>query len=129
MIWGSDYPHSESTFPHFLAEILAGVVGRRTGQACSGPKGGTSALRDLDLFRCDRDTYAATLTTLDDALSLKFEQAAPLPGDRIAAAARLPPRRDLHLGVIGAGAVAGTLTGGRRSDPRIRRFVQGWPRQ
>jgi DNA repair photolyase len=30
-------------------------------------------------------TRAATLTTLDDALSLKFEQDAPLPADRIAA--------------------------------------------
>jgi hypothetical protein len=61
------------------------AVGRRTGQACSGPKGSTRALRDLGLFRCDRDTHAATLTTLDGALSLKFEQATPLPGDRIAA--------------------------------------------
>jgi DNA repair photolyase len=52
---------------------------------CTLSKGGTRALRDLDLFRRDRDAYAATLTTLDDALSLKFEQDAPLPADRIAA--------------------------------------------
>lgn len=52
---------------------------------CTLSKGGTRALRDLDLFRPDRDAYAATLTTLDDALSLKFEQDAPLPDDRIAA--------------------------------------------
>ena len=57
-------------------------------------EGGTRALRDLDLFRCDRDTHAATLTTLDGALSLKFEQAAPLPGDRIAAL------RAFHLAAI-----------------------------
>ena len=34
MMWGSDYPHSESTFPQsrkILAEILAGPAGRRTG--------------------------------------------------------------------------------------------------
>jgi DNA repair photolyase len=52
---------------------------------CTLSKGGTRALRDLDLFRPERDAYAATLTTLDDAMSLKFEQEAPLPGDRIAA--------------------------------------------
>jgi len=35
MMWGSDYPHSESTFPQsrkILAAILAGGAGRRTGQ-------------------------------------------------------------------------------------------------
>ena len=35
MMWGSDYPHSELTFPQsrkILAEILAGRAGRRTGQ-------------------------------------------------------------------------------------------------
>ena len=43
MVWGSDYPHSESTFPQsrkILAEILAGRAGRRTGQACPGPRSG-----------------------------------------------------------------------------------------
>jgi len=47
-------------------------------------KGGTRALRDIDLFRPDRDCYAATLTSLDDRLSKKWESNAPLPGDRIA---------------------------------------------
>jgi DNA repair photolyase len=51
-------------------------------------KGGTRSLRDLDLFRPDRDAYAATLTGLDDRLSLKWERKAPLPGDRIAALKR-----------------------------------------
>ena len=48
-------------------------------------KGGTCALRDLDLFRSDRDCYGATLTSPDDRLSKKWEPNAPLPGDRIAA--------------------------------------------
>jgi DNA repair photolyase len=52
---------------------------------CTLSKGGTRALRDLDMFRVSRDAYAATLTTLDNTLSLKFEKQAPLPGDRIAA--------------------------------------------
>jgi len=48
-------------------------------------KGGTRALRDIDLFRSNRDCYGATLTGLDDRLSKKWEPNAPLPGDRIAA--------------------------------------------
>jgi Radical SAM superfamily len=48
-------------------------------------KGGTRALRDLDLFRPDRDAFATTLTSLDDDFSRKWESKAPLPGDRIMA--------------------------------------------
>jgi DNA repair photolyase len=51
---------------------------------CTLSKGGTRALRDLGLFRPKRDAYAATLTSLDDAFSLKWEKKAPLPADRIA---------------------------------------------
>jgi DNA repair photolyase len=46
-------------------------------------KGGARALADLDLLRPDRDAFAATLTTLDDAFSRKWERAAALPDDRI----------------------------------------------
>ncbi len=52
---------------------------------CTLTKGGTRALRDIDLFRPDRDAFATTLTTLDDAFSLKWERNAALPADRIAA--------------------------------------------
>lgn len=52
---------------------------------CTLTKGGTRALRDIDLFRPDRDAFASTLTSLDDAFSLKWEAAAALPEDRIAA--------------------------------------------
>lgn len=52
---------------------------------CTLTKGGTRALRDIDLFRPDRDAFASTLTSLDDAFSLKWERDAALPGDRIAA--------------------------------------------
>lgn len=55
---------------------------------CTLTKGGTRALRDLDLFRPDRDAFASTLTTLDDAASLKWERGAALPGDRLAALKR-----------------------------------------
>lgn len=55
---------------------------------CTLTKGGTKALDDLDLFRPNRDAFAATLTTLDDAFSLKWERGAALPGDRIEALRR-----------------------------------------
>ncbi len=51
---------------------------------CTLTKGGSRALRDLDLFRSNRDAFASTLTSLDDAFSLKWERGAALPGDRIA---------------------------------------------
>lgn len=50
---------------------------------CALTKGGSRALRDLDLFRPDRDAFASTLTSLDDSFSMKWERGAALPGDRI----------------------------------------------
>ena len=52
---------------------------------CTLTKGGTRAMRDLDLFRPSHDAFASTLTSLDDAFSLKWERGAALPGDRLAA--------------------------------------------
>jgi len=45
-------------------------------------KGGSRALRDLDLFT-SKDTFATTLTTLTDAKSLHWEPNAATPQDRI----------------------------------------------
>lgn len=50
---------------------------------CTLTKGGARALRDLDLFRPNRDAFASTLTSLDDTFSLKWERGATLPGERI----------------------------------------------
>lgn len=50
---------------------------------CTLTKGGTRALRDIDLFRPGRDAFACTLTTLNDDFSRKWERNAPLPADRI----------------------------------------------
>jgi DNA repair photolyase len=52
---------------------------------CTLTKGGTRALRDVDLFRPQRDAFAATLTSLDADFSRKWERAAAAPGDRLAA--------------------------------------------
>ena len=51
---------------------------------CALTKGGSRALRDLDLFRPSRDAFASTLTSLDSAVSQKWEARAALPDDRIA---------------------------------------------
>lgn len=50
---------------------------------CTLTKGGRRALPFIDLFRPERDAFASTLTSLDDAFSLKWERKAALPGDRI----------------------------------------------
>jgi DNA repair photolyase len=55
---------------------------------CTLTKGGTRALRDLDLFRPDRDAFASTLTSLEDNFSRKWEASAALPADRITALQR-----------------------------------------
>ena len=51
---------------------------------CVLTKGGTRALADIDLYRPDRDCFAATLTSLDAAFSRKYESNAAPPDDRIA---------------------------------------------
>ena len=51
---------------------------------CTLTKGGSRALRDLDLFRADRDAFASTLTSVDDAFSAKWESGAAPASDRIA---------------------------------------------
>ena len=50
---------------------------------CTLTKGGSRALRDLGMFRPNRDAFASTLTTLDDAQSRAWEPNAALPVDRI----------------------------------------------
>lgn len=51
---------------------------------CTLTKGGNRALRDIDLFRPDRDAFASTLTSTDDTFSQKWERGAALPADRMA---------------------------------------------
>ena len=51
---------------------------------CTLTKGGSRALRDIDLFRPDRDAFASTLTSLDAQFAQKWERGAAMPEDRIA---------------------------------------------
>jgi DNA repair photolyase len=52
---------------------------------CPLTKGGRRALADISIFRPQRDAFACTLTSVDDKFSRKWERAAALPLDRIAA--------------------------------------------
>jgi DNA repair photolyase len=58
---------------------------------CVLTKGGSRALVDIDLYRPDKDAFAATLTSLEARASLKWERNAALPEDRIAALKELLP--------------------------------------
>jgi hypothetical protein len=59
---------------------------------CTLTKGGTRALRDIDLFRPERDAFASTLTSLDASFSRKWERAAADPEDRITTLRRFHDR-------------------------------------
>ena len=58
---------------------------------CTLTKGGTRALRDIDLFRPERDAFACTLTSLDNRFSRKWERGAAPPDNRI------ETLRDFHI--------------------------------
>lgn len=51
---------------------------------CTLTKGGSRALRDIDLFRSKRDAFASTLTSLDEEFARKWERGAASPADRVA---------------------------------------------
>lgn len=52
---------------------------------CILTKGGSKALRDIDLFRHECDAFASTLTHLDEGVSQKWEPYAAPPVNRLAA--------------------------------------------
>src|SRR5204862_7402911 len=63
MMWGSDYPHSESTFPQsrkILADILAGVPADEQAKIAGGNTARVYRSDDLARFqaRCRRQTGA-----------------------------------------------------------------------
>lgn len=51
---------------------------------CTLTKGGSRALRDIDVFRPAHDAFASTLTSLDARFSRKWERGAAEPDDRVA---------------------------------------------
>lgn len=73
-----------SPFDRSLTRPSLQIVQEHGMGICVLTKGGSRALDDIDLYRPDRDCFASTLTSLDDAFSLKWEPTAALPGDRTA---------------------------------------------
>ena len=67
---------------HMTREVLEALIEHGLG-FCTLTKGGSRALRDLDLFRPDRDAFASTLTSLDAEFSRKWERGAADPDERI----------------------------------------------
>jgi DNA repair photolyase len=67
---------------HLTRPVLE-VIAEHGMAFCTLTKAGGRALRDISIFRPDRDAFACTLTTLDDAFSRKWERGAALPADRI----------------------------------------------
>lgn len=63
-------------------QVLVSLAAHGMG-FCTLTKGGSRALRDLHLFRPNRDAFASTLTSVDDAFSAKWERGAALASDRI----------------------------------------------
>lgn len=50
---------------------------------CALTKGGSRAIRDIDLYRPDIDCFASTLTSFDDSFSRKYERGAAVASERI----------------------------------------------
>jgi DNA repair photolyase len=72
------HPGDHSMTRPVLQTIQAAGLG-----VCTLTKGGSRALPFIDIFRPDRDAFASTLTSTDDAFSLKWERGAALPQDRM----------------------------------------------
>jgi DNA repair photolyase len=71
-------------FDTALTRQTLGLLKMYNMSFCTLTKGGSRALRDIDLFRPDKDAFASTLTSLNDDFSKKWESGAALPHDRIA---------------------------------------------
>ena len=68
---------------HLLTRTVLEILRDHELAYCTLTKGGHRALRDLDLFRPDRDAFASTLTSLDRDFSRKWERSATDPAERI----------------------------------------------
>ena len=77
---------------HLLTREVLEILIEHGLAFCTLTKGGHRALRDLDLFRPDRDAFASTLTSLDAAFSRKWERHAAEPAERIGTLRRFHER-------------------------------------
>src|SRR5262249_27305277 len=76
-------PYNHDDVKHGLTRQCIIVLRDHGLGFCTLTKGGQRALRDIDLFRPERDAFASTLTTLDDEQSREWEPKAALPADRL----------------------------------------------
>lgn len=79
-------PYQKADVEHGLTRQAIEACHQEGMAVCTLTKGGSRALRDLDLFT-PADSFATTLTTLDPVTSVEWEPGAALPEDRIAALA------------------------------------------
>ena len=75
-------PYSHADVEYQLTRQAIKICHRNRMDICVLTKGGLRSLRDLDLFT-PFDSYACTLTSLYDKVSLEWEPGAALPGERI----------------------------------------------
>jgi DNA repair photolyase len=68
-----------------LTRVVLQLLREKGLRFCVLTKGGTRALRDLDLYRRGLDDFACTLTGVDASFSRKWEPDAALPQDRLTA--------------------------------------------
>jgi DNA repair photolyase len=85
-----DEPTTPASLPWPVTRMALKILRAHDIGFCTLTKGGTRAVRDLDLFRPESDAFACTLTSLDSAFSGKWEPGAAHPSDRVAAL------RDFH---------------------------------
>jgi len=75
-------PYSRLDAAEQITRRAIQILHRHGFSICTLTKGGSRALRDLDLFGA-QDAFATTMTLLDDAASLEWEPGAALPSERI----------------------------------------------
>jgi DNA repair photolyase len=83
MSFGTD-PYNNQDVEHVLTREAIKLIIAYGLSFCVLTKGGSRALRDIDLFRTNGvDEFATTLTCFDDNVSSKTESGAALPSDRM----------------------------------------------
>jgi DNA repair photolyase len=75
-------PYSQFDAEHGITRKAIEILHRHGHHVAILTKGGSRALRDLDLFG-PGDSFGTTLTFINDADSLAWEPGAALPGDRL----------------------------------------------
>lgn len=70
---------------HYTTRECLEVISSTGLGFCTLTKGGTRAIRDIDMFRTNKDSFATTMTSIDAAFSSKWEPGAASPKDRMEA--------------------------------------------